>query len=103
VPSNEFIEGLKKVGGCGLLFYLFLAFWLISGIYQVVVYSRGDDKIKSIKDFANECFNREESKSGKLITDMSESERAHMDDVCAAEYEDYLARESQKQWSLQSH
>jgi hypothetical protein len=96
VPSNKFIKGLKEVGGCGLLIYLILAIVLGGAIYQAAVYGFGDPKIKRIGDFANECFNREESKSGKSMIDMSESERAQINDACAAEYEDYLARERQK-------
>jgi hypothetical protein len=96
LSNNQFVDALKQQGGCGLLFYLFITIWFIIGIYQVVVFGFGDDKIESIKDFANECFNREESKAGKLIMEMSESERAHIDDVCSAEYEDYLAREPWK-------
>jgi hypothetical protein len=93
MPSNKFIDAVKAEGGCGLFLYLIFAIVLIGAIYQVMVHGFGNPKIKGIIDFANECFNRAEAKSGKLIMEMSESERAHMDDVCAAEYEDYLARE----------
>jgi hypothetical protein len=96
MPSNKFIDAVKAEGGCGLLFYGLIAIVFIGGIYQLVVHGLGDPKIKGIIEFGNECFNREEDKSGKLIMDMSESERAHMDDVCSAEYEDYLARELRK-------
>ena len=102
MPSNnQFVDALKKQGGCGLLFYGLIAIWLVGSIYGVVVWYGSDDpKFKRIHDFANECFNRKESESRKFSMDMSESERSRMIDECAAEYEDYLkdylAKEMQK-------
>lgn len=96
MPSNRFIDALKAEGGCGLFMYGLLALVLGGAIYEAVVHRSDGPKIKTIREFANECFNREEEKSGKLLMEMSDNVRAHIDDVCAAEYEDYLARQRQK-------
>jgi len=93
MPSNKFIDALKAEGGCGLFLYLILAIVLGGAIYEAIVYGLGDPKIREIQ---KDCLNREESTSGKLMMEMSESERAHIADVCAAEVENYLARERQR-------